>query len=202
MQEITKQELMLLIGNKPTILDIGSYDGSDAFEFAELGARVFCFEPVNFDKMKSHPNMVLFPYAVGASDKITIMYCSHHAQSNSLRKPKNHLELFPNVLYNKRESVEMVKLDTWHKNLNPRVPLPKIDLIWADVNGCEGDLIEGGQSVLEKTRYLFIESSDKELFEGQVKTDDLLKMLPDWELLGVYNHLGNFGNYLLKNGRF
>jgi len=199
MQEISKEELIELTGHSPLILDIGSYDGKDGYEVAKLGAHVHCFEPVNFDNFMSHENMVLHPYAIGAEDKITVMNCSPHKQSNSLRKPKTHLELFPEVKYTHRESVEMMRIDTWYKGFSTIKYTPKIDLIWADVNGSEGDLIKGAQKVLSITRFLFIETSDKELFEGQITTDELLKLLPGWKVLGIYNHLGNFGNILLQN---
>jgi len=199
MQKITKQELLKLTGERPYIFDIGSFDGADAYEFAELGATVHCFEPVNYDKLKSHPSMYLHPFAVGAEDKITVMHCSPHSQSNSIRKPKTHLEIWPDVEYTHRESVEMVRLDTWWQK-NKIAHRPRIDLMWVDVNGNEGDFIEGAQECLKITRYLYIESSDKELFEGQISGAELLKLLPGWKVLGYYSKFGNFGNFLLENG--
>lgn len=198
MQEISKSELYDISGGG-VVLDIGAFDCKDSNEFAEMGATVYAFEPVHLP-VGLHKNVAFFPYAVGAADKITVINTSPHAQSNSIRKPKTHLELFPNVPYTGRVSVEMVRLDTWYKGISRLKRMSEIALIWADVNGCEGDLIAGAGEVLKRTKYLFIETSDKELFEGQITTDELIKLLPGWEVLGMYNHLGNFGNILMKNG--
>lgn len=200
MQEITKEQLMALLPPNPTILDVGAYNCKDSVEFCELGATVYAFEPQEI-KQQHHENLLIFPYAVGAEEKITVLYCSEHAQSSSLRKPKNHINLFPSVYFTHRESVEMVTLDGWYKRFNKLKPIWHIDLIWADVNGCEGDLIRGAEKVLTMSKYLFIETSNRELFEGQIKTQELKELLPDWDVIGIYNHYGNFGNILLKNGK-
>ena len=41
--------------------------------------------------------------------------------------------------------------------------------------------------------------SDKELFENQITKNDIKKLLPSFEELGIYNFLGNYGNVLLRN---
>lgn len=116
--------------------------------------------------------------------------------SGSIKKPKEHLELFPEVKFNAPVKVPCTTLDAlYYQHSNPFV----IDLIWADVNGGEENLILGGLQALKKTMYLYIEFAEKELYEGQIKQADILNLLPDFELLGVYGYLGNFGNLLLKN---
>lgn len=200
MKIITKQELLKLIDrDNPVILDVGAYDGTDSYEFAELGCTVYCFEPIHANRMKMrlHKNIFIHPYAIGAVETITeFKYCSTHQQSGSLLEPKNHLTIWPDIKFDTTEVVKVQPLDHWFAMFGR-----DIDLIWVDVNGSEGDLVRGATETFKNTRFLFIESSDKELFEGQIKTDELLAMLPGWELLGVYNSLGNFGNLLLKNGK-
>ena len=41
-----------------------------------------------------------------------------------------------------------------------------IDLIWADVQGAEADLIEGGTEALRRTRYFYTEYNNQELIRG------------------------------------
>jgi hypothetical protein len=44
-----------------------------------------------------------------------------------------------------------------------------IDFIWADVQGAEEDLILGGLDTLRKrTKYLFTEYNNSEMYEGQI----------------------------------
>ena len=92
--------------------------------------------------------------------------------------------------------VKSIKLDTWMKQFNHKY----INFIWADINGAEEDLILGGLNTLrDNTKFLYIETSDKELYEGEINKQRLLELLPEFELIDTFNDLGNFCNILLKN---
>ena len=58
-----------------------------------------------------------------------------------------------------------------------------VDLIWADVQGAEGDLVRGGRETLARTRYLYTEFGSSEYYEGQVSLDALLALLPGWDVV-------------------
>lgn len=64
-----------------------------------------------------------------------------------------------------------------------RRQLEHVDLIWADIEGAERQLIEGGRSLLAKTDHAFLEVWDRVLFEGQWTTEETLAALPGWELV-------------------
>lgn len=204
-RNITKQEIVSLISKKKVlILDIGSYDGTDSALIASHfdDAEVHCFEcdPRNIKlwKSKGWPEyMKLYECAVGAGKQRANFYVSHGRKNNSgsLRTPKSHKELFSDVSFDTVARVPVITLDYWYKHLS-RV----IDLAWIDVNGAEGDVVKGGIDTLTYyTRYLHIEFSDKELYEGQVSKAELIAMLPSFEVLEEYGFQGNFGNLLLKN---
>lgn len=226
--DLSKKEIKALIEkDRPpfaseyrVILDIGAYDGSDALELAqefEGKCEIHCFEA---DKRSSelfvainetevyNRSLHLWPIAIGAEDwtKITLHKSDsttrrHYddqkswSASSSIRKPKTHLEIFPDVSFNEFEEVDVCTLDMWAWFHDFNI----IDFIWCDVNGAEGDVVRGAKNVLAMTRYLYIEFSDKELYEGQLSKKELLDLLPDFEEIGVYNFEGNFGNSLLKN---
>ncbi len=65
--------------------------------------------------------------------------------------------------------------------------LTGIDLIWADTQGAEEDLIMGGRLALSKTRYLYTEYGAQEYFEGQIGLARLLELLPDFKLLQQFS---------------
>lgn len=201
---MNKQEIKKLIGKEsPFVLDIGCYDGKDSIELAEvLKCKVHCFEPDPLSqeifrlKHGATPLLELYPYALGSRDAEISFYQSDHPQSNSIRKPKEHLNLFPNVRFDEVVNVQCMKLDTWYASHGEgRI----VDFIWADVNGCEFDLIEGGHSTLKNTRFLYIECSKKELYTGQKHYSMLEKELPGFKMEVMYNWGENFGNILLKN---
>lgn len=216
--ELLKKDIKKLIGEKekPIILDIGTYDGFDAAELAmHLGnCEIHCFEADKrsqelFERENGdNPKLHLWKCAVTSEPWSKVKLYKSDSQtrrhyefqnswsaSSSIRKPKNHLKLFPDVQFIETEEVESTTLDMWDWFHDFDV----IDFIWCDVNGAEEDVIKGATEVLKKTRYLYIEFSDKELYEGQINKEKLLSLLPDFGEMGIYNFAGNFGNVLLKN---
>jgi FkbM family methyltransferase len=212
-----KKDFIPLINKKnPLIFDIGCYDGSDSLELSKLfdDPIIYSFEAdkrsIKLFKEKNHPsNIKLIEKAISNTDegiswfpstsltrKKTIKDIDWSASSSS-KPPKSHLNLFGDVQFNNTvNKVPSCTLDSFVKQEN----LSLIDLIWVDVNGAEEDFILGAKNSLpNKTRYLFIEFSNIELYENQITLNDIKKMLPDFELLGIYDYLGNFGNALFKN---
>lgn len=192
MKEINATELYALLKPK-TVVNIGAFDCVDAVKFAELGCDVQAFEPMDVE-MHTHPNVKLHRVAVSNADKFTQFFCSDNGCSGSLREPKNHLKIWPRVAFPKKQSVECVKLDTWYQTFKK-----PIDLIFADVNGAEAEMIEGATETLKNTKYLFLEVSDKELYKGQKSMEEIIAMLPGWKLVAVYNDYERFADILLKN---
>lgn len=216
-EKITKEYLASLMQvRRPLILDIGCYDARDSIELSKLlpGAIFHCFEP--------DPRSIAMAMNAGAGDNFflhDVALCAVDAAidfhqsdsethrnrpgqtswpaSGSIRKPKEHLTLFPEVEFKKVIKVKGVRLDTWYRQyLWPLI----IDLAWVDVNGAEEDLLLGGVSTFRNNvRYLHIEFAEKELYEGQINREKLLGMLPDFEVMGEYDFHGNFGNLLLNN---
>ena len=73
----------------------------------------------------------------------------------------------------------MRTLDAWSAK---HAPGP-IDFIWADMQGAEATLATGGAKTLARTRYLYCEYSDQELYEGEPTLAQLLDLLPDFEVV-------------------
>lgn len=215
--DLSKQAISSLITSEsPVILEIGMYDGEDAREMAQMipSSTIYGFEcdPRSIALYKSFENpknIILNEVAIGSTNGLVDLFMSdsdvrrHYTDqdswsaSSSIRKPKTHLELFPDVWFKKTIKIECMTLDKWRID---NIPARIIDFVWADVNGAEYDMVLGGQKTLnEFTKYLYMEFSDRELYEGQPKKDDILKLLPNFETIGIYNFRGNFGNILLKN---
>lgn len=208
LSELSKKDIVKIIDKEdPFILDIGSYDGSDAMEIKNLlpKAEIWCFESDErsvklFEKRTK--GLKLINKAVGNIDGIVSFYPStsktrrHYVNSDwsassSLNPPEYHLELFEDVKFKDPIEVRCVRLDS--------VIDRNVDFIWCDINGAEKEFIEGALETLKKTRYLYIEFSDKKLYKNQITKDEILSFLPDFRLIDVYNFKGNFGNLLLKN---
>lgn len=212
----------------PYIMDVGSYDGEDSRELVQTVGKtciVDCFEAdprnrelfLTLNEYEGNLKLNLFGLALCNKNGQSDFYLSdsdtrrhfhnnkNWSASSSLKEPNHHLELFKDVKFENKVEVDCMKLDTFYKpELYKKIMLNTgIDFIWCDINGAEEDFILGGLETLQNhTRYLYIEFSDKELYKGQITKNKILELLPNFELIGIYNFpkdLGNFGNLLLKN---
>jgi hypothetical protein len=59
----------------------------------------------------------------------------------------------------------------------------QIDLIWADTQGAEGDLIAGGAEALAATRFFYTEYSNDEWYDGQPDLKKIADMLPNFDIV-------------------
>lgn len=206
-KEIIKGELnlallpSLLNRLDPVILDIGTNNGGHTRAFFDLFPYgiIHSFEPdprciAKFrSNLASYPRAKLHEIAIGAHDGSAEFYASGGQNlavgyempegwdmSGSLRKPKEHLTVNPGITFDNKYSVTVQTLDSWFNASE----LDRIDFIWADVQGAEGDLIEGGvKTFAKKVKYFYTEYSDTELYENQLNLSSILTMLPDFEIV-------------------
>jgi len=206
----------LLAKDGPVILEVGAHVGVDSVGFLDTfpACRLFCFEP-DPRNVEIHrecvcdERCVLVSFAVSNTDGETTLYLStsdytrskkigssirkiRATAASTIKEPNRRLrkKRYPNIRFEETIVVPTIRLDTWFATSG----LDMIDLIWADVQGAEGDLIDGGRTALSKTRFLYTEFSKKRLHKGQVCFNGIMKRLHDFDLLAVYGT-----NALLKN---
>jgi 2-O-methyltransferase len=190
----------------PTILDIGTNNGGHTKAFFDLFpyGLVHSFEPDPRAIRKFKSNLALYPraklYEIAIADKdgSTTFYASGGQNvevnyimpegwdmSGSIRKPKDHLITNPSIKFDDSFEVTTQKLDTWAK----KNQIQLIDFIWADVQGAEIDLIQGGIDTLQnKTKYFYTEYSNREMYEGQVNLDGILAILTKFSIHTQFEH--------------
>ena len=199
------------------ILEIGAHHGEHTAGFLKFfpDATVHAFEPdpralAKFKANISSPRARLHEIAIGAKDGQAIFHLSGGMppgasrakplmeqrypqgwdQSGSLRAPKAHKEKHPWCTFDETITVAVRSLDSWAKEHG----VGDVDFIWADMQGAEGDLIAGGKETLARTRYLFTEYSNDELYEGEPNLNMLLRMLPNFSAVKLFPE-----DVLLKN---
>jgi len=206
----------ILAKKNPVILDIGANDGGTSFVFHQTfpEAQIFSFEPDKRalerfkNRLISNPPFAqhcrVFTDAVSDTDGELTFYASggrnpesnfHEGEwdlSGSICKPKEHLKDNPWCTFDKKITIESCRLDSWSQQFANGL----IDLIWADVQGAEGKLIEGGRETLSRTRFFYTEYYNHEVFEGQLNLQQILELLPDFEVLADYG-----SDVLLMNKR-
>tara|TARA_R110001599_G_scaffold162606_6_gene351929 strand:+ start:1894 stop:3255 length:1362 start_codon:yes stop_codon:yes gene_type:complete len=174
--------------DNPIIFDIGAHMYQDARTLAYIkDSTVYAFEPdIRTTPEKLPPNVIMERLAIGAENKIVPMFMSEMhgpvpwTQSSSIKKPTGHKNKYPSVSFkNKQTDVQLMKLDTYCKEKG----IKKIDLIHADIQGAEMDFLIGAKNILKKTKYLYIEYSDEQLYEGQPNLKQIQDFLPEWSIV-------------------
>lgn len=169
-------------------LELGAHNGGDTVALASIpNTIVHAFEPdprnLSVLALIENPHIFMHACAVSNHNGTAKFILSERGwgqewtYSNSLKAPKNHLKRFPQVKFGETIYVRTVTLDSACEGI------PLIDFIWCDIQGAEGDMIRGAQAVLKRTRYLYTEYSDHEMYEGQPTLQQLSELLGrDWEI--------------------
>lgn len=189
-----------------TVLDIGAHHGWQTVELCRCfpQAVIHAFEPdpraiLKFREQVRDSRVVLHEMAIAAADGTALFHVSSGLppgippermrdypkgwdQSGSLLQPKNHLTRTPWCQFNDTVMVQTRSLDSWASEQK----VETVDLIWADTQGAEGSMIQGGGKLLSRTRYLYTEYSNEELYEGEPDLAALLTMLPGFSVVKRY----------------
>lgn len=193
----------------PLVLEIGCHDGSDTVKFLDAMPAIdlHCFEPDERankrfkERTGEDDRITFFPLAVADVDGPRDFFASTGRAggrddwdlSGSLCKPTGHLTRSPEISFKSPVPIDCLRLDTWMaENRQGRC----IDFIWADLQGSQQLLIDGGRKALAKTRYLYIESHDPVAYAGEPTQSELVLLLAEWfEPVAIYAE----ENILFKN---
>lgn len=199
----------LIPSGSPVILEIGANDGTDTLRFASLfpTAQIYAFEPDPravevFRSKVNNPNVFLFDTVLSDVEGEVEFYQSSGTppdavegeewhRSGSIKAPKEHLSTFPWCKFEKKIVVKSTTLDNWRK----REGIKNIDFIWCDVQGAELNVIRGGIETFQKhTKYFYTEYYQKEMYENNATTLDVMRLLGNFKLAKLFKH-----DMLLKN---
>jgi FkbM family methyltransferase len=180
---------------KPIIFEFGVFNGDVTRKLCGLlptgFAAYYAWEPdprslQEIGKKGLPPGVHLIEAAVGAKNGSATFHLSGHASAgpsgvgSSLRTPsQENREFFPWMTFEEQVTVDVITLDSFCESRG----IKGIDFIWADIQGAERDLIEGGRRVLENTKFVFLEQEGYRLYEGQWLFPELERgMGPNWKL--------------------
>jgi len=177
------------VNSKITIADIGACDGLSTIHYSKMfsNAIFLCFEMIYENYLEMIKNFMEYGidkrancYHVALSDtfedrKVFVSYGQAPTvktwntgnKSSSLLKPKEHLLEHPWCNFSEK-TIKTSLLDYFW--------LP-IDFMHIDVQGAEKMVLNGASEKLKTTTAIWIEVSEKELYENQAMTNDIKDIL-------------------------
>ena len=205
--EITPSLIKSIVDKEdPVILEIGCNDGTNTEWFLKSFSRptIHCFEP--------DPRAIKrFRRRIGANEHVqlhevavcdisgTVKFhqssgiprgnnCNLEQEdwdlSGSIKTPRAHLEKHPWCKFETSIQSPAIRLDEWaQKN-----EVAEVDFIWMDVQGAELDVFRGGKDVIQRTRFIYTEYSERELYEGQPNIKKILSALPGFKIRERYEN--------------
>jgi FkbM family methyltransferase len=189
-------------GPRVTVLELGAHHGNDTVLLYDAATKPVTYVAVEADprnvptlqqRIESRAVSILHAAVWDGSGEVPLHIAEGRGDgSSSVRKPLKHLEHFPDVYFQGPVRVPAMTLDA----ITATYALGPIDLIWCDIQGAERNMIAGGRETLARTRWLLTECDRIEMYEGQATRDELLEMLPDWELVAEWP---DDANLLLRN---
>ena len=192
------------------IIECGAHVGEDTAWMAAIpGCAIHAFEP---DPRNAPPAALLAlpqvhwtPVAVSDRGGEVDFYPSAKlddgrpwTESGSLRAPLEHLKQYPYVAFGERTRVRTVTLDGYCRGAG----VEYVDLIWADVQGAELDMLKGAEETIARTLWMVLELSDHEMYAGQARRAEIVAWLAErgWRIV-TEEAEGPASNALIVNER-
>jgi len=187
----------------PIIFEVGSADGLDSLrfleEFSSSEFELHCFEPDPRHRdallrLKSDPRVRVNQVAIGPSTGEATFHQTSTIYSSSLKQPNIEVlqSQWPEIDLAQQIPVPVVTLDDYCV----RNEVPRIDFLWADVQGAEDFLIIGGKSTFkDRVRYFYTEYSDTAYYQDEPDLDEIRRLLGDqYQLVQDYGTDALFRN--------
>ncbi len=168
--------------NPAMVLDVGANRGQFALDVLTAcpKASLVSFEPLREEAdvyeriLGPIPRVHLVRSAVGEVSGRAIMHVSAAADSSSLHVPTElQASTFPGTQKIGSEDVQIVRLD----DVRWPVEVPTSTLLKIDVQGHELGVLSGANALLKRIRWVYVEVSLVELYEGQALASEVFDAL-------------------------
>lgn len=167
--------------SSPVVIDAGAYKGkfSEWVLSCSPDSKLYIIEPVDelYNELKKKPwanNAFFSKCALGETDGYVVMGVNEYLPGSSILKPvrgsENSCPIIDNDIEPRR--VEQRKLDS----LIPE-ELDDIYLLKLDLQGYEMQALLGAEETIKKVKYILIELSFREVYEGGALFDEVVSHL-------------------------
>lgn len=168
------------------VIHVGSHYGEEIPVYINNGiTNIVLFEPVeeNFEQIELNvsnynANITGYQVALGSENKISNIYLSSNkCESSSLLKPKKHLQLYPDITFDKIQEVEVKKLDYYS--------FTEYNMMNIDVQGYELEVLKGAVNTLQYIDYIYCEVNTEEIYENNAYIENIDEFLSEYSFKRV-----------------
>jgi FkbM family methyltransferase len=159
------------------ILDLGCRDGSEAIQFSNIfpNAKIISIEanPNQIETIKSninnYPNIQIFNFGASNEDGELDFNVSSTVNigNSSFLKITGNYNNYENMAFHTPIKVKTKRLDNFLKEQQ----IPKIDILWMDIQGFEGKAVQGLGDYIKNVKILYSEVTYKEMYKDQILFD-------------------------------
>jgi FkbM family methyltransferase len=174
--------------NVTGVIHVGGHIGQEMKTYRKNNVdNLIVIEPqqVPFQKLKSvvdsldFPNIQLVNKALGNRCDTVEMTCNDDGLCSSILNPKHVLEQYPDIIFDRKETVEMVTMDSViGENHN-------YNFLNMDTQGYELEVLRGAKKTLQKINYVYTEVNNTEVYENNALIEEIDEFLKDYNMIIV-----------------
>ena len=159
-------------------IHVGAHEGQEYNVYKAYGMNnIIFYEPLkeNFQKLKSRlrydPFVDLRMVALGNQTGEVEMHLEERGLSSSVLEPAHHLEQYPQIKFDKKETVKIVRLD------DEEFPREEYNFLNIDVQGYELEVLRGAEETLKHIDIIISEVNRAEMYKGCARIEDIDEFL-------------------------
>ena len=170
------------------VIHVGGHIGQEMETYKKNNVtNLIVFEPqkVPFQKLSAvvesvgFDNVTLINKALGNSCETVEMTCNDDGLCSSILNPKHVLEQYPNIIFDRKETVEMVTMDS---------VIPEnhdFNFLNMDTQGYELEVLKGATKTLEKIDCVYTEVNNTEVYENNALIEEIDEFLKEYDMIRV-----------------
>jgi FkbM family methyltransferase len=167
----------------PGVIHVGANQGQERDLYDRLGLRVVWIEPIPevfavlTRNIQDYPRQVAFQYLVTDRDDSEEMLniANNEGASSSILKLKLHVEVWPDIAYERAIAMRSVTLTSLLKRES--IDVANYPALVMDVQGSELLVLKGAVEILPAFRFIKTEVPDFEAYEGCCQLRDINSFL-------------------------
>lgn len=174
--------------NVTGVIHVGGHIGQEMETYKKNNVEnLIVFEPqkVPFQKLTDVVNSIgfdninLINKALGSSCATVEMTCNDDGLCSSILNPKHVLEQYPNIIFDRKETVEMVTMDSViGKNYS-------YNFLNMDTQGYELEVLKGAKNTLKTIDCVYTEVNNTEVYENNALIEDIDYFLKGYDMVRV-----------------